>query len=180
MVSVTGQPGSGDASGQPDPTSDERDQSRLLPVLAAERLFRAALLIGVGVILLTHVHADWVSLARGYAARAGLDPSRNETGRLISSLARFGPRQVRQGGEIAIGYGLLEAVEGYGLLRRQQWGEYLTVVSTALLFLPEIHELLTRPTGLKVGGFILNVVIVVYLVVRIIRRRHAAKHHQSS
>jgi uncharacterized membrane protein (DUF2068 family) len=180
MVSATGQSGSGGASGQPDPTSGEKDQSRLLPVLAAERLVRAALLVGVGVILLRHVHADWVDLARGYAARAGLDPSRNETGRLISSLAKFGPRQVQRGGEIAIGYGLLEAVEGYGLLRRRQWGEYLTVVSTALLFVPEVHELLTRPTGLKLGGFILNVVIVVYLVIRIIRRRHAAKHHQSS
>lgn len=180
MVSATGQSGSGGVSGQPDPTTAEKDQSRLLPVLAAERLVRAALLVGVGVILLTHVHADWVGLVRGYAVRAGLDPSRNETGRLVSSLARFGPRQVQRGGEIAIGYGLLEAVEGYGLLRRRQWGEYLTVVSTALLFVPEVHELLTRPTGLKLGGFILNVVIVVYLVIRIIRRRHAAKHHQSS
>jgi uncharacterized membrane protein (DUF2068 family) len=40
---------------------------------------------------------------------------------------------------------LLEAVEGYGLLRRRQWGEYLTVVSTALLFVPEIQELLKHP-----------------------------------
>jgi uncharacterized membrane protein (DUF2068 family) len=180
MVSAMGQSGSRGASGQPGPTSDEKDQSRLLPVLAAERLVRAALLIGVGVILLTHVHADWVDLARSYAARAGLDPSRNETGRLISSLARFGPRQLQRGGEIAIGYGLLETIEGYGLLRRRQWGEYLTVVSTALLFVPEIHELLTRPTGLKWGGFLLNVVIVVYLVIRIIRRRRAGTHHQSS
>jgi uncharacterized membrane protein (DUF2068 family) len=180
MVSVTGQSGSGGVSGWRDPASGERDRGGLLPVLAAERLVRAALLVGVGVILLRHVHADWVDLARGYAARAGLDPSRNETGRLISSLARFGPRQLQRGGEIAIGYGLLEAVEGYGLLRRRQWGEYLTVVSTALLFVPEVHELLTRPTGLKMGGFLLNVVIVVYLVIRIIRRRHAARHHHSS
>ncbi len=176
MVSATGRSGGGGVSGQQGSTSGEKDQSRLLPVLAAERLLRAALLVGVGVILLTHVHADWVGLARGYAARAGLDPGRNETGRLISSLARFGPRQVERGGEIAIGYGLLEAVEGYGLLRRRQWGEYLTVVSTALLFVPEVHELLTRPTGLKMGGFVLNVVIVVYLVIRIVRRRYAAKH----
>jgi glyoxylase-like metal-dependent hydrolase (beta-lactamase superfamily II) len=71
MVSATGQWGSGGASGGPDPTSGEKDQSRLLPILAVERLVRAALLVGVGVILLTHVHADWVSLARGYAARLG-------------------------------------------------------------------------------------------------------------
>jgi hypothetical protein len=31
-----------------------QDRSRLLPVLAAERLLRAVLLVGVGLILLTH------------------------------------------------------------------------------------------------------------------------------
>ncbi|MDQ3904668.1 MAG: DUF2127 domain-containing protein, partial [Actinomycetota bacterium] len=77
---------------------------------------------------------------------------------------------------IAVGYGALEAVEGYGLFRRQRWGEYLTVVSTALLLIPEVQELLKHPTWLKVGGLVLNVVIVVYLIVRLLRRRtHAPR-----
>jgi uncharacterized membrane protein (DUF2068 family) len=131
-----------------------QDQSRLLPVLAVERVLRAALLVGVGLILLTHAHADWVDLARRFAEQVGLDPSRNETGRLISRLTGFGSRQVQRDGAIAIGYGLLEAVEGYGLLRRRPWGEYLTVVSTALLF------------------------IVVYLIIRLVRRRGATQREQ--
>ena len=64
MVSATGRSGGGGVSGQQGSTSGEKDQSRLLPVLAAERLLRAALLVGVGVILLTHVHADWVACPR--------------------------------------------------------------------------------------------------------------------
>jgi uncharacterized membrane protein (DUF2068 family) len=72
----------------------------------------------------------------------------------------------------------LEAVEGYGLLRRRRWGEYLTVVSTAVLVVPEVQELLKSPTGLKVGGLLLNVVIVVYLVIRLVRRRRAAQRDQ--
>jgi len=31
-----------------------------------------------------------------------------------------------------------------------------------------------HPTGLKVAALLLNVVIVVYLVIRLIRRRHAS------
>jgi uncharacterized membrane protein (DUF2068 family) len=154
------------------------DRSRLLPVLAVERVFRAALLVGVGVILLTHAHANWADVARRFAEQVGLDPSRNETGRLISKLGGFGSRQAQRDGAIAIGYGALEAVEGYGLFRRRRWGEYLTVVSTALLFVPEIGELLKHPTGLKVGGLLLNVVIVVYLIVRLIRRRREVGHVQ--
>ncbi|PZS38111.1 MAG: hypothetical protein DLM62_15540 [Pseudonocardiales bacterium] len=146
------------------------DQSRLLPVLAVERTLRAVVLVGVGLILLTHTHTDWADPARRFAEQVGLDPSRNETGRLISRLAGFRPHQIQRDGSIAIGYGVLEAVEGYGLFRRRQWAEYLTVVSTALLLFPEVQELLKHPTGLKVGGLALNVVIVVYLVIRLIRR----------
>jgi uncharacterized membrane protein (DUF2068 family) len=150
-----------------------QDRSRLLPVLAAERLFRAVLLVGVGLILLTHAHADWADLARRLIGQLGLDPSRNEIGRLISGLAgRLGPRQVQRDGAIALGYGTLEAVEGYGLLRRRRWGEYLTVVATALLFIPEIQELIKHPTGLKVCALLVNVVIVIYLITRLARRHH--------
>jgi uncharacterized membrane protein (DUF2068 family) len=148
-----------------------QDRSWLLPVLAVERVLRAVLLIGVGLILLTHAHADWVDLARGFIGRVGLDPSHNETGRLISHLAGLGPRQAQRDGVIAIGYGMLEAVEGYGLLRRRRWAEYLTVVATALLFIPEIQELIKHPTGLKIGALLLNIVIVVYLIIRLVRRR---------
>jgi uncharacterized membrane protein (DUF2068 family) len=146
-------------------------QSRLLPWLAAERGLRAVALIGAGLILVTHIHADWGELARGLAERAGLDPSRNITGRVTSGLLSFGPHQAERFGAIALGYGALEALEAYGLLRRRPWGEYLTVISTALLFAPEIQELLTRPTVLKAGGLVVNVVIVAYLVLRLVRRQ---------
>lgn len=67
---------------------------------------------------------------------------------------------------------MLEAVEGYGLARRRRWAEYLTVVATALLFIPEVDELLKHLTGLKVAALLINVLIVVYLVIRLVRRRH--------
>lgn len=148
-----------------------KDRSWLLPVFAVERLLRAVVLVSVGLVLLTHAHADWADLARRFAERVGLDPSHNETGRLISGLGGFGVRRAQRDGAIAIGYGLLETVEGYGLLRRRRWGEYLTIVSTALLLIPEVQELFKHPTGLKVGGLVLNVIIVVYLVIRLLRRR---------
>lgn len=168
MASAAEQPG---PVGVPTRGQGAQDQSRLLPVLAVERALRAVLLVGVGLILLTHTHTDWADPARRFAEQVGLDPSRNETGRLVSRLAGFGPRQAQRDGSIAIGYGLLEAVEGYGLLRRRQWAEYLTVISTAVLLVPEVQELIKHLTGLKVGGLILNVVIVVYLIIRLVRRR---------
>jgi uncharacterized membrane protein (DUF2068 family) len=172
VASAAQRSGTADAPQQFTSRDDNQQQSRLLPVLAVERLIRAVLLIGVGLILLTHMHTDWADVARGFVARVGLDPSRNETGRLISHLAGWGPRQAQRDGAIAIGYGVLEAVEGYGLLRRRRWAEYLTVVATALLFIPEVDELLKHLTGLKVAALLINVLIVIYLVIRLVRRRH--------
>ncbi len=171
MASAAEPSGRLDAPARSARSQGDQDQSRLLPVLAVERALRAVLLIGVGLILLTHTHTDWAEPARRFAEQIGLDPSRNETGRLVSRLAGLGPRQTQRFGSISIGYGLLEAVEGYGLFRRRQWAEYLTVVSTALLLFPEVQELFKHPTGLKVGGLALNVVIVAYLIIRLVRRR---------
>lgn len=152
MVPAAKKPGRTYAPKQSARNDGTQDQSRLLPVLAVERTLRAVLLVGVGLILLTHAHTGWTDLARRFAEQVGLHPSRNETGRLISRLAGFVPRQAQRDGAIAIAYGVLEAVEGYGLLRHRSWGEYLTVVSTALLLIPEVQELLKHTTGLKVGG----------------------------
>ncbi len=146
-------------------------QDKLLPFLAAERVLRAVVLIGVGLIVLTHVHADWVDTARRFAERIGLDPSRNETGKVITRLAGFGPQQAVRDGVIAVVYGVMEAVEGYGLFRRRPWAEYLTVLSTAVLFSPEIQELAKHPTDLKIVALALNIIIVLYLIVRLLRRR---------
>ncbi|MBV9058828.1 MAG: hypothetical protein JO296_10445 [Pseudonocardiales bacterium] len=71
----------------PQRSADHRgsqDRDRLLPLLTVERGLRAVVLIGVGVVLVTHAHADWTDLGRRFAEQVGLDPSRNETGRLIA------------------------------------------------------------------------------------------------
>lgn len=96
-------------------------------VLAVERGLRAVILIGIALILLTHVHTDWADAARRLVARAGLDPSGNETGKFISSLTTVGPRQAARDGVVGLAYGALEAVEAVRLWRRRVWAEYLIV-----------------------------------------------------
>jgi uncharacterized membrane protein (DUF2068 family) len=160
-----------DASGAGRGPGQARDESRLLPFLAAERAVRALLLIAVGVALLTHAHTDWAALGRRTAARIGLDPSGDTTGRVIERLGTLGVTQTVEYGLIALAYGLLEGVEGYGLFRRRTWAEYLTLFSTAVLLIPEIWELAKRPSLLKAAGFGVNLLIVAYLALRLRRHR---------
>jgi uncharacterized membrane protein (DUF2068 family) len=65
-----------------------------------------------------------------------------------------------------IAYGLLEGTEAIGLWKSKRWAEYLTFVSTSVLLPFEVYELATRPTALKVIGFLINVAVVLYLLLR--------------
>jgi len=146
-------------------------RDRLLPWIAGERAVRAVLLVVVGFVLVTHLHTDWARTTTDLARRFGLDPTRNRLRRLIGREQRLTSGKLRAAGIIALAYGALEAAESYGLFRRRRWGEYLTVVATALLLIPEVAELVRERTLFKVAALVINAAIVVYLVVRLSSRR---------
>jgi uncharacterized membrane protein (DUF2068 family) len=144
-------------------------EDRLLPWIAAERGLRAIVLIGAGIVLLTHPHTDWASELTRLARHVGLDPHSNWIRRLIARVHRLPSRENVLLGVIGVGYGILEGAESYGLWRRRRWGEWLTVVATSLLIVPEVWELTKSTTALKVGALVVNLAIVAYLVRRIRR-----------
>ena len=67
-------------------------------------------------------------------------------------------------GAAAAAYALLEGTEAYGLWRQRRWAEYLTFVATTLFVPYEIYELTGKITFFRVGAFVVNVVILVYLL----------------
>jgi uncharacterized membrane protein (DUF2068 family) len=127
-------------------------------------------LVVIGAVVLGRLHADWGGAVRWLSVHAGINP----TGRLVShTIERAHHLTVRQLtviGVVSIAYGALELVEGVGLWRRRRWAEYLTVVATSLLVPLEIYELAHHATLLKVGGLVVNLAIVAYLI-HVLRRR---------
>lgn len=148
-----------------------RQPDRLLPWIAAERSLRAVVLLAVGLVLLTHPHANWSKDISHFARTLGLDPNGTGLRKLIEKVRRIDTRQDVVFGVVALGYGVLEGTEAYGLYRRRRWGEWLTVLATALLLIPEALELAKSASLLKVCGIALNLLIVAYLLWRL---RHRA------
>jgi hypothetical protein len=74
VASAAQRSGKTDAPEQSTGRDSGQDRSRLLPVLAVERVIHAVLLIGVGLMLWTHTHADWADVARGFVGRGGTRP----------------------------------------------------------------------------------------------------------
>ena len=136
---------------------------------------RSVLLLAAGVYLVTHSHSDLGKLADRIMRAVELDPRRHFLHRIIVRLHSLRANTVLITGIAAIGYGLLEMVEGVGLWLDLLWAEYLTVIATSILIPLELYELARRPTLWKAGGIAVNVVIVVYLAHRLRARVRAER-----
>ena len=151
--------------GPPQPARPPGD--RLLPWIAAERAFRAVLLAAVGIVLLTHVHENWANDITDLAHKGGLNPKSNWFQRILHDAAKLNAGRAFLFGIVALAYAGLEGVEAYGLWNRRRWGEWLTVLATSLLLVPEVWELTKSATFLKVGALLVNIAIVAYLLWRL-------------
>jgi uncharacterized membrane protein (DUF2068 family) len=121
-------------------------------------------------VLVSHPHANWAAEVTHLVSRTGLNPNSNWVRRIVAELRRIHANEQVLFGIVALAYGALEGVEAYGLWNRRPWGEWLTVVATSLLLVPEVWELTKSISPLKVGAFIVNLLIVAYLLRRIRRR----------
>jgi uncharacterized membrane protein (DUF2068 family) len=144
-------------------------RDRLLPWIAAERAARAVVLIAVGLVLVTHPHANWASEITHLGERLGLDPKGGWFQKLLDKVSKINANEDVVFGVAGLAYGILEGVEAYGLWRRRRWGEWLTVIATSLLFIPEVWELSKGATLLKLGALLVNIAVVAYLIWRLRR-----------
>jgi uncharacterized membrane protein (DUF2068 family) len=151
----------------PKPPEKRTRGDRLLPWIAAERTLRAIVLFFVGSALIANPHHNWGKTVANFAGDLGLNPNSNGIEKIIHKLHAISAQRYAVYGIIALAYGALEAAEGYGLWRRRRWAEYLTVLATSLLFIPEIWEIAHRATPLKVGAVLVNIAIVAYLIFRL-------------
>ena len=68
---------------------------------------------------------------------------------------------------LAIGlavYALVELVESVGLWLAKRWGEYFAMVATSIFLPYEVYDLTVKITWLRVVAFVVNLLLVIYLV----------------
>ena len=68
---------------------------------------------------------------------------------------------------LAIGlavYALIELTESIGLWLAKRWGEYFAMVATSIFLPYEVYDLTVKITWLRVAAFVVNLLLVIYLV----------------
>lgn len=109
----------------------------------------------------------WVSILRNVQAGVG-GPARDTSTGLVGELNKLfqvNSAHLLLTGVVLAAYAILEGTEAVGLWLARRWAEYLTLVATAVLLIPEVYELTHRVSALKVLTLLINLAVVVYLLV---------------
>jgi uncharacterized membrane protein (DUF2068 family) len=142
-----------------------------LLLIAIFKLIKGILLLAVGVGAVKLLHRDLAETVTHWAHVLRVDPENRHIHDLIARVFRVTPKQLR---ELSVGtfiYASLFLTEGTGLLLRKRWAEYLTIITTGGLIPLEVYEISRHITATNVAVLAINVVIVVYLVIRVRRNR---------
>ena len=59
---------------------------------------------------------------------------------------------------------MIELAESIGLWPGQRWGEYFAMVATSIFLPYEVYDLTVKITWLRVAAFVVNLLLVIYLV----------------
>ena len=151
--------------------------SRLIRLIGLFKLFKAILLIAVGVGAFKMIHSDLTDLALRIVTRLGLDPGGRHVGRLLLETANLTPDKIRDVGVGSFVYAALFLTEGIGLSMAKRWAEWFSVIITSSLVPFEIYEIYRHPTVLKFVALLVNIAFVAYLVYRIRTDDAASKRH---
>jgi uncharacterized membrane protein (DUF2068 family) len=153
-------------------------QKRLLRAVASFEFLKGilVLLIGLSAILLVHQDA-WV-IAESLLALFHVSTDRHWAQVFLDLADNLTDARLWAAAELAFSYSALRFVEAYGLWRQRTWAEWVAFISGALLLPLEIRGLLRGITFLRCAIFVINLVIVLYMLslLRAGRRGlHAAK-----
>jgi uncharacterized membrane protein (DUF2068 family) len=142
----------------------------VLRLIALDRAVHVTILVFLGIVFLTFaghnksLHDDYQNIMN--ALNGGGAAALRVRGVLgyLRKAFNYTPTHLIVLALIFFAYASLEAVEGVGLWLNKRWAEYLTFVATSLLIPYELYELYLRVSVLKLVAFVLNVLVVAYLL----------------
>ena len=158
----------GKAAGKP---SGKEPFSMVLFLIGLFKMFKAVLLIAVGITAIRFLHKDLPDSALHLVRILHADPDNRIIHRVLVRIFRVTPKQLRELSAGTFLYAGLFATEGLGLLLRKHWAEYFVIVTTGLLIPLEVYEIVRHFTLVKLAVTVVNVLIVWYLAARVRSRR---------
>jgi uncharacterized membrane protein (DUF2068 family) len=136
-----------------------------LLVIAIFKFIKGAVLLALTFGALTFfLHKDVASEVEQWLDQLRVDPDNRFIGALLSKLQLVHTKELKELSALGAGYAALFLTEGTGLLFRQRWAEWLTIIATSSLMPFEIYELIQKFTALRLVALLVNAAVVLYLI----------------
>jgi uncharacterized membrane protein (DUF2068 family) len=145
----------------------------MLRLIAAFKLLKGLLLLGVGLTALRLLHGDAAERVRQWAHWLSLNPHNRFIESALARVSTVDEKTLVAVGAGSFFYAALLLTEGIGLWLRRRWAEYFTVIVTSSFIPLEIYEIVKHVTVPRLVVLAVNAAIVVYLVLRLRRERRA-------
>jgi uncharacterized membrane protein (DUF2068 family) len=141
------------------------------------KLSKAIFFTAVGAGALDLVNKNISSVVLHIIDALRIDPERRFVGILMEHVGLIDPRELKKAGILSFLYAVVCVVEGTGLMLEKRWAEYFTVILTATGLPWESYELMERFSPYKVGLLVINLVVLLYLV-WILKKRRAEEEEK--
>ena len=138
--------------------------------IGSYKLAQGFLLVVIATGLLKMVAGDLPTTLLDWIKTLHLDADNRYIAKLLQKAGVIDEQRLKHLSGLTIGYGAIFMIEGVGLIFKQRWAEYVTLVIT-LSFIPiEIMEIVKHCNAAKVIILIVNLAIAVYLIIMLRRK----------
>lgn len=162
----------------------------ILKVFAVERVLRA-IIVGAaayGIWRFSHnqksvqqVFEKDLALFKPLASNFGWDLDHSKLVKLVEDAFKVKSSTLTWVAVALAIYAVIELIEAVGLWTLKRWGEYFAVLATSFGLPLEIYDLVHKITALRIATFLVNVVLVLYLLIskRLFGIRGGKKAHEA-
>jgi len=135
-----------------------------LLVIAVFKFVKGVLFVALAFGALSLLHKDVASEVGYWLDQLRIDPDNQFIGALLGKLQLVHSKELKELSALGAAYGGLFLTEGTGLLLRQRWAEWLTIIATSSLMPIEAYELVEKFTAVRLLALLINAAVVLYLI----------------
>ncbi len=149
-------------------------RNRWLELIAVYKLLQSILLVAAGFGALKLLHRDVAEFLMKLVTALHRNPEGRLVRFLLDQAGLVNDHMLWRISIFLFFYAALGVAEGVGLMLEKVWAEYMTAIITASFLPLEIFELMHRVTWIRIGFLVVNLAVLAYLVLHLIRRRMLA------
>ena len=146
------------------PEAISRKEAAWLRLIAAVKIGKGLLLVGIGFGALHLINRDLGEMARNLALNLRIDPENREVQVLLEKAANLQPHALRNFSLISFLFAADMFAEGIGLWLNKAWAKYLLALATGV-FLPfEVHGCIKLFSWHRLALLLANLAVFIYVV----------------